>query len=124
MPPLPRHLVRYCPPRPPASDPKPENETGRKLMVWPRCGSLNDRGRRTDATERAQRREDRVRVAAGRGRQESQRGLPGDGRRSAGVRQLEAALRETGIERTAGTAPVARRESQAEDVGRGPHLVQ
>ena len=45
------------------TDPKPENETPGKLMVWPGCGSLNDRGRRTDATERAQRREDRVRIA-------------------------------------------------------------
>src|ERR1700676_4415933 len=91
-------------------DPKPENETERKLMVWPRCGSLNDRGRRTDATERAERREDRVRVAAGGGRQESQGGLPGEGGLGAGVLQLETTLRGDGVERTAGATPAAGRE--------------
>ena len=52
-------------PRP--NDPKTENETAGKLMVRPGCGSLGARERRTDATEGAQRREDRIRVAAGRG---------------------------------------------------------
>src|SRR6267142_52916 len=82
-------------------------------MVWPRCGSLNDRGRRIDATERAER-----------GGQEGQRGLPGDGCLAAGVLQLETALRGAGVERTAGVAPTARRKSQAQDLGSRPHLGQ
>jgi|SRR5579871_746201 len=48
-------------------------------MVWPWCGSLGSRRRRTDATKRAQRRKDCVRVAAGGRRQEGERGLPRDG---------------------------------------------
>jgi putative transposase len=40
-------------------DPKPENETKGKLMVLAVVWFSDDRGRRTDATERAQRREDR-----------------------------------------------------------------
>src|SRR5271156_334114 len=105
-------------------DPKPENETKGKLMVWPWCGSLNDRGRRTDATERAQRREDRIRVAAGGSRQKGERGLPRNGCFAAGVLQLEATLRRTGIERTSRATPVARREQEAEDDGRGSQLGQ
>src|SRR4029079_8197853 len=105
-------------------DPKPENETDRKLMVWSRRGSLNDRGRRADATERAQRREDRVRVATSRGRQESQRSVSGDGGLAAGVLQLEAALCGAGVERTTGAAPAAGRKPQAQDLSGGSHLAQ
>src|SRR4029077_17794197 len=86
-------------------------------MVLPWCGSLNDRGRRTDATERAQRREDRVRAAAGGGGQESGRSLPRDGRLGASVLQLEAALRWAGAERAPRVAAVARREPQTKDAG-------
>src|ERR1700681_1638526 len=93
-------------------------------MVLRWCGSLNDRGRRTDATERAQRREDCVRIAAGGGRQESRRGLPGDGSLAAGVLQLEKEVGRTGVERTPGAAAVTRREPQAENAGGRSYLGQ
>jgi hypothetical protein len=80
-------------------DQKPENETAGKLRIWPGVVFLNDRRRSAHATERAQRREDYVRVTADRNGKGSPRGLPGDGRVAAGILQLEAAV--CGIERIA-----------------------
>src|SRR5580704_5246161 len=99
----------------PFSDPNPENETAGKLRVGAGCGPLDESGRRSqNATKRVWGREDRIRVTASRGRQEGQRGMPGNGRFGAGVLQLAASLCGIGIERAAGTASVAPGESEAE----------
>src|SRR5579864_7483718 len=73
-------------------DPKPGNETGRKLSLVAGCGPLDESRRRTNAEEGTQRREDHLRLAASRGGQEGGRDLPGDGRLPAGVLQLEAKI--------------------------------
>ena len=99
------------------SHPKPVNETGGKLSPAPRCGPLDGSRRRTNAKERAQRRANHYSFAAGRGRQEGERCLPGDGSVSAGVLQLEAEVRGTGSQRVTGASAVARRESETEDSG-------
>src|SRR5688572_7224805 len=102
-------------------DPKPENETAARLRAAAGCGPLNEGGRRIrHATERTQRRADRIRSAAGRGRQEGERSVPRDGRVGTSILQLETALCWLGLERTAGAATVARREPKAEDAGGRP----
>src|SRR5580704_16678652 len=100
-------------------DPKPENETARRLSPALRCGPLDESGRRKNAEEGTHRRADHLRLAASRRRQESGRRLPGDGDIAAGVLQLEEALRGIGVERASRVAAVAGREWEAEDLGCG-----
>src|SRR5580692_10242645 len=102
-----------------SSDPKPENETARRLSPAPGCGPLDESGRRKNAEEGTHRRADHLRLAASRRRQESGRRLPGDGDIAAGVLQLEEALRGIGVERASRVAAVAGREWEAEDLGCG-----
>src|SRR6202021_1905368 len=74
-------------------DPKPENETARRLSPAAGCGPLDESGRRKNAEERTHRRANHLRLAASRRRPESGRCLPGDGDIAAGVLQLEETLR-------------------------------
>src|SRR3954447_2564296 len=101
-------------------DPKPENETGLKLRAGVECGPLNGSRRRIrNAEERAQRRADCIRSAAGGSGQEGGRYLPGDGCLATGVLQLEETLRRSGCKRVARTSAAAGREPEAEDTGGG-----
>ncbi len=50
--------------------------------------------------------------------------MSGDGSNAAGVLQMEAPIRRTRIERSAGASATARRESQAEGDCGGPHIGQ
>src|SRR4029079_2795806 len=112
-------------PQPRSPDPKPENETAASLRVAAGCGPLNESGRRIrNATERAQRRADRLRSAAGRSRQEGGRHLPRDGRIPTSLLQLEEALRRCWGKRVTRVAPVTRGKPPAKDSGRGPHAGQ
>jgi hypothetical protein len=68
-------------------------------------------GRRRYAEEGAQRGADCVRLTTDLGGQEGQRGVPGDGSIPAGSVPVEAAVRWIGIERSAGAAATAGKES-------------
>src|SRR3954449_10903787 len=104
-----------------AGDPKPKNETRRKLNPATGLWSSERKGeRRTNAEEGTQRGEDSVRATPGRKGQEGGRPVPGNGRFAADVLHVEAALRGAGAERATGTAATARGEPQAEGFGGGP----
>ena len=119
------HQQQWCSAGSDSIDPKPENETAANLRVAAGCGPLNEsEGRIRNATERAQRRADRVRSAAGRSGQEGGRHLPGDGRIPTSLLQLEEALRRCWSKRVTRVAPATRGKPKAEDAGGGPHAGQ
>jgi hypothetical protein len=105
-------------------DPKPENETAGKLRAAAGCGPLDGSRTRTNSEEKSQRRADYLRLAPSRSRKKSKRDLPGNGRVAASFLPLEAAICRPRLERTARAAPVARRESQTEDLGGRPDAGQ
>ena len=102
-------------------DPKPENETARRLSPAAGCGPLDESGRRKNAEERTHRKRQIIyALRQAEGGPESGRCLPGDGDIApAGVLQLEETLRGIGFERATRVAAVAGREWEAQDLGCG-----